>query len=81
MKTVAQRSQELVLRPQVALQNLWSNRRLEALRRREEGQSSIEYLGIIVVVALIVVALTAAAPKWGTQIVNGIGDQIDKILK
>ena len=47
---------------------------------QQRGQSSIEYLGIIAVVAAIVGVIIAAAPDFGRDIVNAIGSQIEKVL-
>ncbi len=47
--------------------------------RDEKGQTSIEYLGIVVVVGLILTAILAAAPGWGTTIVGKINAVLSKI--
>ncbi|MCF3962853.1 hypothetical protein [Streptomyces fuscigenes] len=50
----------------------WANTTAQALRRRSDrGQGSIEYLGIIILVALIIVAIVA----------TGIDDTIADALK
>lgn len=55
---------------------------MQFLKRRTElkgdaGQTAIEYLGILAVVAAIVVVLLAT--DFGTEIGNAIGNQIDKV--
>lgn len=44
---------------------------------KDSGQTAIEYLGILAVVAAIVVVLLAT--DFGTEIGNAIGDQIEKV--
>ncbi|MGD9484869.1 hypothetical protein WDH52_16685 [Streptomyces sp. TRM70308] len=47
------------------------------LQNNDTGQTAIEYLGILAVVAAIIVVLLTT--DFGTAIVNGINDQIDKV--
>ena len=56
-------------------------RAMDSLRRRreEDGQTAAEYLGIIVVVAIIIAAI--AQTKIGDTIAKGITTQIDNITK
>ncbi|MBB1258157.1 Flp family type IVb pilin [Streptomyces alkaliterrae] len=55
---------------------------MKLLKRRHQlktdtGQTAIEYLGILAVVAAIIVVLLAT--DFGTAIANAIGDQIEKV--
>ncbi|MBB1246915.1 hypothetical protein GL263_25690 [Streptomyces durbertensis] len=55
---------------------------MKLLKRRHQlttdtGQTAIEYLGILAVVAAIIVVLLAT--DFGTEIGNAIGDQIEKV--
>jgi Flp pilus assembly pilin Flp len=47
--------------------------------RDERGQTSAEYLGIIVVVAAIIIAIVGQATGISQKVVSGIGKAIDKI--
>jgi Flp pilus assembly pilin Flp len=47
--------------------------------RDERGQTSAEYLGIIVVVAAIIIAIVGQATGISQKVVAGIGKAIDKI--
>jgi Flp pilus assembly pilin Flp len=47
--------------------------------RDERGQTSAEYLGIIVVVAAIIIAIVGQATGISAKVVSGIGKAIDKI--
>jgi Flp pilus assembly pilin Flp len=47
--------------------------------RDERGQTSAEYLGIIVVVAAIIIAIVGQATGISAKVVSGIGRAIDKI--
>ena len=47
--------------------------------RDEEGQTSIEYLGIVVVVGIILAAILAAAPGFASSITSEISEQIKNI--
>lgn len=56
----------------------WRNTTMEAVRRRgDEGQSAVEYMGIIVVVVAIIVVLLST--NFGTKISAEINEQIEKI--
>ena len=44
--------------------------------RDEKGQTSIEYLGIVIVVGLILAAILKAAPGFGDSITSRIGKVI-----
>ncbi|MBW1597366.1 Flp family type IVb pilin [Streptomyces sp. JJ38] len=46
-------------------------------RPDDRGQTAIEYLGILAVVAAIIVVLLTT--DFGTEIANAIGDQISKV--
>lgn len=52
-------------------------RRTELKLKSDAGQTAIEYLGILAVVAAIIVVLLAT--NFGQDIVDAIGDQIDKV--
>jgi len=52
---------------------------LPAPEDRENGQSSAEYAGIVVVAVTLVVLLIAGAKVWGPDIVALIGAQITKL--
>jgi Flp pilus assembly pilin Flp len=47
--------------------------------RDERGQTAAEYLGIIVVVAAIIIAIVGQATGISAKVVSGIGKAIDKI--
>jgi Flp pilus assembly pilin Flp len=47
--------------------------------RDERGQTAAEYLGIIVVVAAIIIAIVGQATGISAKVVSGIGRAIDKI--
>jgi Flp pilus assembly pilin Flp len=47
--------------------------------RDERGQTAAEYLGIIVVVAAIIIAILGQATGISQKVVSGIGKAIDKI--
>jgi Flp pilus assembly pilin Flp len=65
---------DLMLRTFISLQQT-------VIRLREErGQTSIEYLGILVVVVGVLTVIIAAAPGFGEKITSGINDLIDKVL-
>jgi Flp pilus assembly pilin Flp len=48
--------------------------------REERGQTSIEYLGILVVVVAVLGVIIAAAPGFGNKITSGINKLIDQVL-
>ncbi|GIG19398.1 hypothetical protein Cch01nite_01220 [Cellulomonas chitinilytica] len=49
----------------------------KALEAREAGQGTLEYLGIVVVVALLITALIAGFTKW--DLASKLGTALDKI--
>ncbi|KOX39939.1 MULTISPECIES: hypothetical protein [Streptomyces] len=51
---------------------------LTTARRRDEGQTAVEYLGIIAVVVAIVLAITGT--DIGETIYNAITDKIDELI-
>ncbi|MDG9703079.1 hypothetical protein [Streptomyces sp. DH37] len=56
----------------------WRNTTADAVRRRsDEGQSAVEYMGIIVVVVAIIVVLLST--NFGAKISAEISEQIEKI--
>ncbi|MFI2375336.1 hypothetical protein ACH5AO_09730 [Streptomyces sp. NPDC018964] len=59
--------------------NGWKNTTAEALRRRnaDKGQTAVEYLGIIAVVVLIVLAITGTS--IGQSIYDAITTQIARV--
>jgi Flp pilus assembly pilin Flp len=72
-----------MLRLAVQLQTLAAGLRdsLMDRARDERGQTSAEYLGIVVVVAAIIIAIVGQATGISGKVVKGIGDAIDKIAK
>ncbi len=66
--------QDFMLRITVALQML------ETRVREERGQTSIEYLGVAVVIVTLIAAVVAGADGIGKNIVSGINKQIQDIL-
>jgi pilus assembly protein Flp/PilA len=59
--------------------NGWKNTTVEAMQRRnaDKGQTAVEYLGIIAVVVLIVLAITGTS--IGQTILGKINAQIAKV--
>jgi pilus assembly protein Flp/PilA len=56
----------------------WRNTTADAVRRRsDEGQSAVEYMGIIVVVVAIIVVLLNT--NFGSRIAAEITEQIESI--
>jgi pilus assembly protein Flp/PilA len=56
----------------------WRNTTADAMRRRaDEGQSAVEYMGIIVVVVAIIIAILNT--NFGARISAEITEQIEKI--
>lgn len=51
-----------------------------AVLAAEDGQTAIEYLGMLLVSAAVIAVFLKAAPGIGDQIVSAIKDQIDAIL-
>ncbi len=66
--------QDLMLRTFVSLQATFHR------LREERGQTSIEYLGILVVVVAVLGVIIAAAPGFGQKITQGINNLIGKVL-
>ncbi|GHH77369.1 hypothetical protein GCM10018793_25280 [Streptomyces sulfonofaciens] len=57
----------------------WANTTVERMRRRSDrGQGAIEYVGIIILVAAIVIALLNT--KMGDTIANKFKETVNKIL-
>jgi Flp pilus assembly pilin Flp len=50
------------------------------LRDDERGQTSAEYVGLVVLITVLVVAFVAAAPSIGDTITNGITTLIQGII-
>jgi Flp pilus assembly pilin Flp len=72
-----------MLRLTVQAQTLWHSMKEGFIdrMRREDGTVSVEYAGIVVVVAAIIVAILAQATPIGNKLAQGINKQIDKFLK
>jgi hypothetical protein len=70
-----------MLRLAVQLQNFVAGLKdsLMDRARNERGQVSVEYLGVIVVVAAIILAVLGQASGISAKIVQGINNAIDKI--
>ncbi len=49
-------------------------------QRDQTGQTSIEYVGMVLVSAAVIVVFLKAAPGIGGDIVSALKDQIDAIL-
>ncbi|MET9482651.1 hypothetical protein [Streptomyces sp. NPDC006638] len=57
----------------------WTNTAITAMKRRgDKGQGAVEYVGVIVLVALIIAALVGSGVA-GT-IANGLAKQVNNIL-
>ncbi|MFJ2651030.1 hypothetical protein ACIO1C_30460 [Streptomyces sp. NPDC087420] len=57
----------------------WTNTAITAMKRRgDKGQGAVEYVGVIVLVALIIAALVGSGVA-GT-IANGLATQVNNIL-
>jgi hypothetical protein len=54
-------------------------RAMKAIENRELGQGTLEYLGIVIVAAILVVAVVGAFDKF--KLGEEIGKQLDKITK
>jgi Flp pilus assembly pilin Flp len=50
------------------------------LRDDQRGQTSAEYVGLVVLITVLVVAFVAAAPNIGQTITNGITELIQGII-
>lgn len=49
--------------------------------RREDGQGTIEYVGIIVIISIVIIAVAVFFESTGTKkLTDGIGTVIDNIL-
>jgi Flp pilus assembly pilin Flp len=72
-----------MLRLAVQLHNFAHGLKDSLLERAKDqrGQTSAEYLGIIVVVAAIIIAIVGQATGISGKVVKGIGDAIDRIAK
>ena len=70
-----------MLRLAVQLQNAIAGLKDSLMDRAhdERGQTAAEYLGIIVVVAAIIIAIVGQATGISQKVVTGIGNAIDKI--
>ena len=49
--------------------------------RREDGVVSVEYLGVVVIVAAVILAILGQATTIGQQITQGITKKIQDIIK
>lgn len=47
---------------------------------REDGQGGVEYLGVVIAAALLVLVIVGAASGLGEKITGGISDKIDEVL-
>ncbi|MFJ8229506.1 hypothetical protein ACIQ9E_06015 [Streptomyces sp. NPDC094448] len=57
----------------------WTATRADALReRRDRGQGAVEYVGVIVLVAIIIAAV--AGSGVGDDIANGLRSQVQRVL-
>ncbi|QDY78797.1 hypothetical protein [Streptomyces qinzhouensis] len=57
----------------------WTATRVQALRQgRDRGQGAVEYVGVIVLVAIIIAAV--AGSGVGDDIANGLKAQVQKVL-
>jgi hypothetical protein len=54
--------------------------RIRARAGREDGQGGIEYFGVVIAAALIVIAIVAAASGIGGDIVDEIQDKVQEII-
>lgn len=72
------RFHEFAIRTRVAVTGFVTDRVARA-GHREDGQSSAEYAGIIVVAVAIVLLLIAAADTWGQQIVTLVSEKIGEL--
>jgi Flp pilus assembly pilin Flp len=53
---------------------------VKARARDQRGQTSAEYVGLIVLITVLVVAFVAAAPNIGKAITDGITKLINNII-
>ncbi|WP_329064013.1 hypothetical protein [Streptomyces sp. NBC_01429] len=57
----------------------WANTAITAMKsRRDKGQGAVEYVGVIVLVALIIVAIVGTGVA--DDIANGLTDKVSEIL-
>ncbi|MFD3519655.1 hypothetical protein [Streptomyces sp. NPDC058653] len=57
----------------------WANTAVTAMKRRsDKGQGAVEYVGVIVLVALIIAAIIGT--DVADDIANGLSDKVDEIL-
>ncbi len=57
---------------------LWTHIRARA--SDDEGQGGVEYLGVVIAAALLVLVIVGAAEGFGGDIVDGIRDKVQEIL-
>jgi Flp pilus assembly pilin Flp len=75
--------QEVAMLPLVTRLRVLAFTLAEAVKTRvrdERGQTSAEYVGLVVLITVLVVAFVAAAPGIGQTITNGITTLIQKII-
>lgn len=53
---------------------------LRARATDDEGQGGVEYLGVVIAAALLVLVIVGAADGFGGEIVDGIRDKVQEIL-
>lgn len=53
---------------------------INARLRSEKGQGGVEYLGVVIAAALLVLVIVGAANGFGQSIVDGITDKIQEII-
>ncbi|MEV7421033.1 MULTISPECIES: hypothetical protein [Streptomyces] len=57
----------------------WANTAITAMKsRRDKGQGAVEYVGVIVLVALIIVAIVGTGVA--DDIASGLSDKVSEIL-
>ncbi|MGS2590116.1 hypothetical protein [Streptomyces hebeiensis] len=57
----------------------WANTAVSAIKsRRDQGQGAVEYVGVIVLVALIIVAIVGSGVD--ETIADGLTEQVEEIL-
>ncbi|WP_046502006.1 hypothetical protein [Streptomyces odonnellii] len=58
----------------------WANTTVTAMKaRRDKGQGAVEYVGVIVLVALIIVAIVGTGVA--EDIATGLSDKVSEILE
>lgn len=55
----------------------WWNTRIDAARDGQRGQGTVEYVGIVVTVALLLSAVAVASKGWG----NDVGNALKNVIK